>query len=205
MKRVRVNQIAEMCHQVNKAWCKITGDDSQVDWDLAPEWQKQSATEGVLFILANPNAKEDAQHNAWMASKIADGWVYGEVKDAEKKTHPCIVPFNELPWEQQMKDKLFCIIADSLADIPNLMTFGQAIEHAKRGKKVARAGWNGQGMYAYIVPANSYPAQTDVARKEFGEMVPYRTYWALKTAQNNIATWAPSGSDSLAEDWMVVE
>lgn len=105
-----------MCHQVNKAWCKITGDDSQVDWDLAPEWQKQSATEGVLFRLANPNAKEDAQHNAWMASKIADGWIYGEVKDAEKKTHPCIVPFNELPWEQQMKDKLFCIIVDSLTE-----------------------------------------------------------------------------------------
>lgn len=85
------------------------------------------------------------------------------------------------------------------------LTFGQAIEAAKQGKKVARTGWNGSGMYAYIVPANSYPAQTEAARKEFGEMVPYRTYWALKTAQNDVATWSPSGSDSLAEDWMIVD
>lgn len=85
------------------------------------------------------------------------------------------------------------------------LTFGQAIEAAKSGKKVARTGWNGSGMYAYIVPANSYPAQTEAARKEFGEMVPYRTYWALKTAQNDVATWSPSGSDSLAEDWVIVD
>lgn len=85
------------------------------------------------------------------------------------------------------------------------LDFGQAIRAAKRGKKVSRSGWNGQGMYAYIVPANSYPAITDIAKAEFGEMVPYRSYWALKTAQGDIATWAPSGSDSLAEDWQIVE
>ena len=86
----------------------------------------------------------------------------------------------------------------------NNLNFGQAIEAAKQGKKVARVGWNGQGMYAYIVPANTYPAQTEVARNEFGEMVPYRAYWALKTAQNDIATWTPSGSDTLAEDWIII-
>lgn len=87
------------------------------------------------------------------------------------------------------------------------LTFGQAIEAAKNGHRVARQGWNGSGMFAYIVPPNSYPAQTGVAKAYFGEnaMVPYRAYWALKTAQNDIATWAPSGSDSLAEDWMIVD
>jgi len=85
------------------------------------------------------------------------------------------------------------------------LNFGLAVEAAKTGKKVARKGWNGNNMYAYIVPAASYPAQTEVAKKEFGGMVPYRAYWALKTAQNDVATWAPSGSDSLAEDWMIVE
>ena len=60
-------------------------------------------------------------------------------------------------------------------------------------------------MYAYIVPGGPYPAQTEIARKEFGDVVPYRPYWALKTAQNDIATWAPSGSDSLAEDWQIID
>jgi hypothetical protein len=49
-----------------------------------------------------------------MEDKIKDGWVYGETKDAEKKTHPCLVPFHELPEFQQKKDKLFCAIVDAL-------------------------------------------------------------------------------------------
>ena len=87
------------------------------------------------------------------------------------------------------------------------LNFGQAIEAAKQGKKIARKGWNGNGMFAYIVPAQSYPAQTEIAKNYFGEnaMVPYRAYWALKTAQENIATWTPSGSDTLAEDWIVLD
>lgn len=87
------------------------------------------------------------------------------------------------------------------------LTFGEAAEAAKKGKRIARRGWNGQGMFAYIVPAASYPAQTGVAKEHFGEksLVPYRAYWALKTAQEDVATWAPSGSDSLAEDWMILD
>lgn len=86
------------------------------------------------------------------------------------------------------------------------LNFGQAIEFAKQGKKVARKGWNGQGMFAYIVPANSYPAQTGVAKEYWGDkLVPYKEYWALKTAQEDIAMWSPSGSDTLAEDWMVIQ
>jgi hypothetical protein len=90
-------------------------------------------------------------------------------------------------------------------DITINLNFGQAIEAAKQGKKVARQGWNGKGMFAYIVPAASYPAQTEVAKAEFGDMVSYREYWALKTAQGDIATWAPSGSDSLSEDWVILD
>lgn len=82
------------------------------------------------------------------------------------------------------------------------MNFGEAIALLKAGHRVSRQGWNGAGMYVYLVPANSYPAQTDIAKAEFGEMVPYRAYLALKTAQGDVATWAPSGSDALAEDWV---
>lgn len=85
------------------------------------------------------------------------------------------------------------------------MNFGQALEALKEGQKITRKGWNGQGMFAYYVPPASYPAQTEAAKKTFGDSVPYRAYLALKTAQNDIATWNPSTSDVLAEDWEVVE
>jgi hypothetical protein len=87
-----------------------------------------------------------------------------------------------------------------------IIDFGQALKWLKSGKKVSRKGWNGSGMYAYYVPANSYPASTEIAKKEFGEtLVPYRAYLALKTAQNDVATWNPSTSDCLAEDWFLVD
>jgi len=87
------------------------------------------------------------------------------------------------------------------------MSFGHALVMLKAGKKVARAGWNGIGMFVYLVPANSYPVQTGAAASHFGEgsLVPYRAYLALKTAQEDVATWAPSVSDCLADDWLVVE
>lgn len=86
------------------------------------------------------------------------------------------------------------------------MTFGAAIEALKVGKKVARAGWNGAGQCVYLVPAAAYPAQTG-AVKALGDaaLMPHRAYLALKTAQGDVATWAPSCSDALAEDWRIVE
>jgi len=86
------------------------------------------------------------------------------------------------------------------------MSFGDAVTCAKLGMRVARNGWNGVGMFAYIVPAAEYPAQTEAIKGKFeDDMVPYREYWALKTSAGDVSTWAPSGSDSLANDWMIVE
>lgn len=87
------------------------------------------------------------------------------------------------------------------------MPFGLAMEAIKRGQRVARTGWNGKGMFAYLVPANSYPAQTGAAKAYFGEssLVPYNAYMVLKGANGTVSTWAPSGSDSLAEDWQIVD
>lgn len=102
-----IEAAAKAAHEANLTYCQSIGDTSQVPWDAAPEWQKDSAMKGVLFLLEHPDAGDSAQHDSWMAAKLADGWVYGEVKDAEKKTHPCLVPFDQLPPEQQAKDKLF--------------------------------------------------------------------------------------------------
>ena len=109
-----IYSIAKVCHQANKAWCETIGDCSQKDWKDSEQWQQQSAINGVKFRLENPEAGHDAMHNNWMKEKVENGWVYGEVKDTEAKTHPCIVPFNELPIFQQKKDALFSAIVDAL-------------------------------------------------------------------------------------------
>lgn len=83
-------------------------------------------------------------------------------------------------------------------------TFEDALTLLKEGKKVSRVGWNGKGMYLYYVPAASYPAQTDVAKAEFGDMVPYGPYIAIKTAVDNVVPWLASQTDLLAGDWIQV-
>jgi hypothetical protein len=110
----KIETIARTCHQANKVWCEAHDDYSQKDWGVAEQWQKTSAFNGVKFRLENPDAPASAMHDSWSAEKLADGWVYGEVKDVEKKTHPCLVPFEELPSFQQKKDKLFSAIVDAL-------------------------------------------------------------------------------------------
>lgn len=83
------------------------------------------------------------------------------------------------------------------------MDIGQAIEMMRGGHTVARRGWNGKGMWLYYVPANSYPAQTAAARAEFGDLVPYQAYIAMKTAQGTVVPWLCSQTDLLAEDYVV--
>lgn len=111
-----VEEIAEVCHGANRAYCRAIGDMSQPEWDRAPEWQRDSAIKGVEFVLEHPDAPISALHDNWLADKHFNGWKYGPVKDPEKKEHPCFVPWNQLPPEQQAKDKLFSAIVRALAD-----------------------------------------------------------------------------------------
>lgn len=81
------------------------------------------------------------------------------------------------------------------------MNFGLALEALKQGQAVERKGWNGRGMFLYLVPEAEYPAQTDIARGAFGPTVPYGAYIAMKTAQGNVVPWLASQTDVLADDW----
>lgn len=127
----QIVSIATACHEVNRAWCEINGDGSQLPWDYSPKWQRESAIAGVMFKLDHPNTTPEDQHNEWCAFKKKDGWVHGDVKDAEKKTHTCLVPYNELPELQKVKDRLFKtlveILSTNMGPIKSESTFGQKL------------------------------------------------------------------------------
>ena len=157
---------------------------------------------GVKLINAIPMSR--AEYNdlrGWVLPSDENGEDAGylvEYLDGGKANHPDFVGY--ISWSP-------ADVFEKAYRKTNGLTFGLAIEALKLGKKVARAGWNGAGQFVYLVPANSYPAQTGVAKQFFGDgaMVPYRAYLALKTAQGDVATWAPSCSDALADDWLIVE
>ena len=111
---MNITKIAAVAHEANRAMCVALGDSSQPVWADAPEWQRASAIAGVKFHRDTPDAGPDASHEAWRAHKVADGWVYGDVKDPTAKRHPCMVSFAELPVEQQTKDVLFRSVVHAL-------------------------------------------------------------------------------------------
>lgn len=108
-----VEAVAALTHEINRAYCNVIGDHSQAVWSLAPEWQKESAIAGVKFHLENPNATPEDSHKSWLRQKEADGWRYGFTKDEVKKTHPCMVDYDDLPVAQRVKDYLFSAIVNA--------------------------------------------------------------------------------------------
>lgn len=107
---------AEAAHNLNRRYCEIEGDTSQVAWDRAPDWQKASARNGVDGVLLRGNGPR-ASHASWLAEKEATGWKYGPKKDAIAKEHPCFVPYDELPDAQRAKDDLFVTIVRTVAGL----------------------------------------------------------------------------------------
>lgn len=133
--------IAMMCHAINAAYCQSMGDDSQPTWDDAPDWQRNSAIAVVEMHLANPDATPEQSHESWYKVKEAEGWKYAEVKDMEKKEHPCFLPYEELPDEQKAKDYLFRTTVHLVKHLPDpedylalsaeVVNLRQKVEHQK--------------------------------------------------------------------------
>lgn len=121
-----VEPLAMLAHTVNKAYCESIGDYSQVPWKDASEHIKESARNGIKFHIDNPDSTPESSHENWMKEKLAAGWVYGKEKDAINKTHPCLVPYSELPQEQKSKDYIFKAIVDSALN--QLKEYAEAME-----------------------------------------------------------------------------
>lgn len=107
-----LEMIAKACHEANKAVCEFYDEDMPT-WTDAEEWQREAAINGVNDMLNDPTMTPEETHDTWWQHKIDDGWEYGTVKDGDAKTHPCMVDYDKLPSEQQLKDYVFHAIVKS--------------------------------------------------------------------------------------------
>jgi len=115
--KLRIEQIAEVCHEANRAYCRVIGDDSQLPWSKAPDWQRRSAIGGVTAIMMKQVLSPSQSHENWVHDKIKDGWKWGSVKNANRKEHPDLVEYDKLSPEQRIKDTLFFFITETLANL----------------------------------------------------------------------------------------
>lgn len=87
------------------------------------------------------------------------------------------------------------------------MNFGQALEILKSGGKVARSGWNGKGMFLFLVPGSTFKVNRAPLLGIYpeGTEIRYHAHIDMKTAQDTVVPWLASQTDVLAEDWEKVE
>lgn len=88
-----------------------------------------------------------------------------------------------------------------------MMTFGEALVALKDGKKVQREGWNGKGMFIFLVPGSTFAVNRPPLMGIYpeGTIINYQSHIDMKTAQDTVVPWLASQSDVLAEDWQIVE
>ena len=95
------------------------------------------------------------------------------------------------------------------------MRFGEAIECARNGKKIAREGWNGKNMYVYMTKGRTIPTYVWEVRmpsqelteveKERGDVIINAHLDMMNAQGTRIIGWSATQSDMLADDWYVVE
>jgi hypothetical protein len=87
-----------------------------------------------------------------------------------------------------------------------MQEFGWAIKQMRNGEKVRRAGWNGKGMFLFLVPGSTFKVNRPPLLGIYpeGTEINYQPHIDMKTAQNTVP-WSASQSDMLATDWEVAE
>lgn len=115
-----IMRIARVMHEAVRAFQAGLGQEPVPHWNQAPKWMKTASRDAVMFRLDHPEAPASAQHDQWMESKLKDGWKHGPVKDARKKTHPLLVPYDDLPYQERQKDALVGAVVEALTrPLPN--------------------------------------------------------------------------------------
>jgi hypothetical protein len=87
------------------------------------------------------------------------------------------------------------------------MNFGDALAALKEGERVARHGWNGKGMFLFLVPGSQFQVNRPPLLGIYpeGTTINYHAHIDMKTAQDTVVPWLASQTDVLAEDWVLAE
>lgn len=109
-----ITSVACICYEINRVYRELNKDYSQKNWDKASDKIILSTIDWVAFYKEHPEATPKGSHESWLEHKIKEGWIEGIFEDEELKTHPALVPYDELPEEQKFKDIIFKTVCDAI-------------------------------------------------------------------------------------------
>lgn len=133
-----IKDVARLCHELHRLWSQFLGDDKQPAWDDLPAWVQQVNISGVHYHLYNVATTPRDSHMVWLEQMQKDGWKWGKVKDPEKKEHPCMCSYDNLPWYKQAVDNLFYFVVYALKPILQFNTTRTLTE----GERIAGVQFN---------------------------------------------------------------
>ena len=86
------------------------------------------------------------------------------------------------------------------------MNFGEALAQLKMGDKIARSGWNGKGMFLYLVQGSQFVVNRPPLLGIYpeGTVINYLPHIDIRTADGSCVPWLASQTDLLADDWEIL-
>lgn len=110
--------VARVVHEATRALQYIQGDPAPAEpWNSFSDDRRKVVIDGVRRARNGESPRE--LHESWREDLLRHGWKYGLIKDPEAKTHPCLMPYDQLPGRQKDKDELFVqiVIAMSIRSV----------------------------------------------------------------------------------------
>lgn len=113
----RVRYLGWLCFQMG---ANLPLHDVPDDYSISQE-RLESLIYGTKMTLENPSMSAEDNHNLWMETKAKQGYIYGDKLDTIKKTHPSMVPFNELSETEQRKDDMDILMVQQASKLFDLI------------------------------------------------------------------------------------
>lgn len=106
-------EVVELARQIHVAMDELAralGEAGYPAWEDAPAWQREASMSSARQAL-DGGLLPGQEHARWMADKLATGWRWGPDKDDRARTHPMLLPFEDLPIVEQLKDAVPWLVA----------------------------------------------------------------------------------------------
>lgn len=110
-----ITAFSQIAYKLDQAYSVAVYGETKPAWQTLSAEDRKHITDRVVYYLTDPNAVISSLHEKWVHSKLTSGWTYGTAYNEEKKTHPLLVSYSDLPLTRRVGDTLFMQTVQTLS------------------------------------------------------------------------------------------